>query len=148
MTRCERVRLHGTIQVALAPDRAFALFTPRGERVWAEDWDPEFPSPCAHDAEPGTVFTTSHGQHLRLWTVIRREGDSAIAYSVTSPGDRAGLIGVVLERSSSGSSVTVSHDFTALVPQANPGLRDLAANYGRVLRHWEESIARALAIKA
>lgn len=148
MTGCERVRLHATIQVALAPDRAFALFTPRGERAWAEGWDPEFPSPSDDDAEPGTVFTTSHGQHLRLWTVVRREGNAAIAYSVTIPGDRAGMIAVVLERSSSGSSVTVSHDFTALVPEANPGLQDLAANYRRVLHQWEESIARALAVKA
>jgi hypothetical protein len=43
MTGCSRVRLTGQIDVALPPPRAFTLFTPSGERAWAEGWDPGFP---------------------------------------------------------------------------------------------------------
>jgi hypothetical protein len=39
----KRVRLTGTIGVPLPPTEAFALFTPTGERAWAEGWDPRFP---------------------------------------------------------------------------------------------------------
>jgi hypothetical protein len=44
VTACTRVRLSGHIDVALPPPRAFTLFTPAGERAWAEGWDPQFPA--------------------------------------------------------------------------------------------------------
>ena len=38
MTGCTRARLTGQIDVALPPPQAFTLFTPSGERAWAESW--------------------------------------------------------------------------------------------------------------
>jgi hypothetical protein len=40
-------RLTGRIQVALPPNEAFRLFTPRGEQDWAHGWRPHFPAPAA-----------------------------------------------------------------------------------------------------
>lgn len=145
MILCERVRLSGTIEVALPPDEAFSLFTPSGERGWADGWDPEFPSPTADETEPGTVFMTAHAGRRTTWTVVRHEDSVAIGYTALTPGERAGLVTVTLEPSRMGSTVTVNYDLTALAPEANPGLRNFAARYRQFLEHWQASIARSLA---
>ena len=63
-----RLRLVGSVRVALAPADAFALFTPSGERRWAAGWDPWFPVVAEDETAPGTVFTTDHEDvaYLRL----------------------------------------------------------------------------------
>ena len=48
---------------------ALFLFTPRGEKLWADGWDPLFPAPADDDTEPGTVFETRHGQQRTTWVV-------------------------------------------------------------------------------
>jgi hypothetical protein len=140
------VRLTGTIDVSLPPEQAFHLFTPSGERAWAEGWDPQFPAPVADETEPGTVFTTAgHGGQLTIWTVVRRVGDTAIAYSRTTPGDRAGLVTVTLQPSADGSTVTVGYDLTALVPESDHALREFAHHYPAFLAEWRDAIAALLA---
>lgn len=67
-----RQRLSDRIYVALPAEQAFQLFTPRGEREWADRWDPTFPVPTLDDSEPGTVFETdAHGHRgtfaLKRW---------------------------------------------------------------------------------
>jgi hypothetical protein len=142
----EHVRLTGTIDVSLPPEQAFHLFTPSGERAWAEGWDPQFPAPVADETEPGTVFTTAgHGGQLTIWTVVRRVGDTAIAYSRTTPGDRAGLVTVTLQPSADGSTVTVGYDLTALVPESDHALREFAHHYPAFLAEWRDAIAALLA---
>ena len=148
MTTCEHVRLTGTLEVALPPEQAFHLFTARGEAAWVEGWNPAFPAGTVDDSEPGTVFTTHHGEHGTFWSVTGRQGRESIAYSITSPGERAGLIIVGLEPSAAGTTVTVTHDLTALVPAAGPALRQFAAGYDQMLRQWETSIARGLGVAA
>jgi hypothetical protein len=97
MTAGARVRLTGSITVALPPDEAFVLFTPNGERAWAHGWAPEFPSPVADDTEPGTAFLTRHGERTVIWTVAGREPGRSIRYVSTIPGHRTGLITVTCE---------------------------------------------------
>ncbi len=141
----EHVRLTGTIEVSLPPEQAFHLFTPSGERAWAEGWDPQFPAPVADETEPGTVFTTDHGDQRTIWTVVRREGHTSIAYSRTTPGDRAGLVTVTLQPSAGGSTVTVGYALTALVPEADHALQQFAHHYPAFLAEWRDSIAALLA---
>ena len=82
---CRRVRVTGTVEIALPLEQAFLLFTPTGERAWAHGWDPIFPSPSADETEPGTVFRTIHGAEESLWTVVRCEFGQSIAYTVATP---------------------------------------------------------------
>jgi hypothetical protein len=132
----------GSIPVSLPPDEAFPLFTATGERTWVDGWDPQFPGQVDDETEPGTVFTTAHGQHGTTWTVVRREGHRLVAYSAVSDGDRAALITVGLEPTATGSRVTVTHDVTALVPTANAGVEAFAAGYDEYLLGWRDRIAR------
>jgi hypothetical protein len=144
VTTCKRVRLTGTIRVPLPPKDALTLFTPTGERAWAQGWEPRFPSPATDDTEPGTVFQTDHAGRQSTWTVIRRDGGT-IAYATTTPGDRAGVVTVTCEpREDQTTIATVSYDLTALVPEANADLDRFAANYPHFLDRWQRAIAQAI----
>ena len=142
MTNCAHVQVTGSFPVALPPDEAFPLFTARVEGSWVDGWDPQFPSSTTDDTEPGTVFTTAHGPHGTTWMVVRREGRRLIAYSATSPGDRASLITIALEPSGVGTAVTVTHDVTALAPTENAGVQALADGYAEYLDGWRDRIVR------
>jgi len=142
VTPCEHVSLTRSIPVALPPDEAFPLFTATGERSWVDGWDPQFPSPPGDETAPGTVFTTAHGEHGTTWMVVRREGRRLLSYVATSHGERASLITVSLEPSAAGTTVTVTHELTALVPEANAGIVAFAAAYGEYLEGWRDRIAR------
>ncbi|EQD37692.1 hypothetical protein B1B_16027, partial [mine drainage metagenome] len=115
---------------------AVPLFTPMGERLWAQGWDPAFPAPAADDSEPGTIFQTDHAGRLSIWTVIHRNPGGAMGYATTTPGDRAGTVAVSCQPMGSGTRVTVSYDLTALTPTANDELTRFAMDYPDFLAHW------------
>ncbi|MGD0372794.1 MAG: SRPBCC family protein [Candidatus Dormibacteria bacterium] len=142
MTPCSHVQVTGSFPLAFAPDEAFPLFTPSGERSWVDGWDPQFPSLTADETEPGTVFTTAHEPHLTTWVVARHEGCHLIAYANVTPGERAVLITVGLEPTPTGSTVTVTYDVTALAPAANVEVQEFAAGYVEYLDGWRDRIAR------
>ena len=145
MSPREHVRLTGTIEVGLPPEQSFSLFTPSGERGWTAGWDPQFPTLVVDETELGTVFTTDHRGRSTIWTVVRREADTAIAYSRTTPGDRAGLVTVTLQPSAGGSTVTVGYALTALVPEADHALQQFAHHYPAFLAEWRDAIAAFIA---
>lgn len=140
------VRLTGRIDVPLPPDQAFPLFTPLGERAWADGWDPRFPDAPTSDAPsddsaPGTVFETSaHGERT-VWVVVERHAPTSITYARVTPDDRAGTVTVELDEADGHSRVTVTYDLTALRPEAEPELAKFAAHYPSYLRSWETAIA-------
>ena len=146
MSACNRVRLTGSIRLPLAPAEAFALFTPTGERTWAEGWSPQFPTVVDDDTEPGTVFTTEHAGRHTTWTVVHRDPGRAIQYACVTPGDRAGLVTVTCDRAANGATeATVRYDLTALSLEACSDLGDFAARYAHFLGHWRAAIERSLA---
>ncbi len=144
MSSCIRVRVTGTIELDMVPQRAFDLFTPNGERVWAHDWRPEFPNGETGDVEVGLVFETCHTDRRSIWTVVRCEPGKAIAYSTTTPGHRAGTVAVTCQLVGGGTTVTVSYDITALRPEENDDLKKFEAHFPEFLGEWELSIARAM----
>jgi hypothetical protein len=147
VTQCVRIQVTGTVEVGLPPAEAFGLFTATGERSWAHGWDPVFPSPVTDETSPGTVFQTTHDGRHTTWTVTASEPGQAIAYSATTPGERAGLVTVACQPSATGTTATVSYDLTALTPEANAELGRFAGDYPQFLAHWEHAIARALAAR-
>ena len=120
--RCSRVRLIGTFEIALPPKEGFTMFTPSGERIWAQGWDPTFPSPVADETEPGSVFQTVHGGRESIWTVVHCEPGHSIMYAVAVPEERCGLVTVTCEASATGTKATVSYDLTALSSKASDEL--------------------------
>ena len=129
--------LRGTVRVDGPPERTFHLFTPVGERLWAEGWDPLFPAGEQGDgAEPGTVFVTAaHGRET-IWVVLDRGAD-AVRYARITPGHLAGTVEVRLRD----DEAEVTYDLTALTDDAQPELEDFAAGYDAFMAEWERAIA-------
>jgi hypothetical protein len=136
--------LTGTVAVGLLREQAFAMFTPSGERTWAEGWDPIFLVPGQDETAPGTVFRTLHSGRETIWTVTHCEPGHSIKYVLMTPGERCGLVTVSCESSYEGTDVTVSYDLTSLGTGANDSLERFARNYAAFLNHWERSIAEAV----
>ena len=126
---------------------ALFLFTPRGETLWADGWDPLFPAPADDDTEPGTVFVTLHGQQRTTWVVCARDPGRSIRYARIAHGRDAGTVTVTLDDGAAGPGeprvATVDYDLTALTSDAAAGLTRFAAGYPEYLRLWEAAIAAA-----
>jgi hypothetical protein len=127
------------VRLERPPEQAFHFFTPAGERLWAEGWDPSFPDGESGDGgAPGTVFTTdAHDRHT-IWVVVDRSGD-AIRYARITPGHLAGTVEVRLGE----GAVEVTYDLTALTPDAVHELDAFAAGYEAFMAEWERAIAAA-----
>jgi hypothetical protein len=141
-----RARLSGSVRLPPGYEPALYLFTPRGEKLWADGWDPLFPAPAGDDTEPGTVFETFHGDQRTTWVVCAWEPGRYVRYARIAHGRDAGTVTVTLDdRTPPGESrvATVDYDLTALSGEAADGLARFAADYPQFLRHWEEAIAAA-----
>ncbi|MGN6169598.1 MAG: SRPBCC family protein [Solirubrobacteraceae bacterium] len=143
-----RQRLSARIRVALAPDDAFQLFTPSGEREWAHGWHPRFPAPTSDDSEPGTVFETDTHGGQATWLVTERVRGERIAYVQVIPGERAGRITVTLEATEGESEVEVTYEMTPLSPAGAHSMKQFADGYGEYLRSWQDAIAECLEQRA
>lgn len=140
VTLNHRVRLSGSVRLPPGYEPALFLFTPRGEKLWAEGWDPRFPAPAGDDTEPGTVFETSHDQERTTWVVCAREPGRSVRYARIAHGQNAGTVTVTLDGA---GAVTVDYDLTALSGEAATELARFAAHYPQFLQHWEQAIADA-----
>lgn len=146
MSAYPRVRLEGCVRVALAAAEAFELFTPRGERRWADGWDPWFPALVQDETEPGTVFATTHDDVTTTWIAVARDRPRSIAYANVSEAGRAAMVRVSCEPEANGTTTaTVTYDITALSETGAAWLHEFAAGYRQYLEHWEHAIAAALA---
>jgi hypothetical protein len=133
-------RLTGRIKIALPPDEAFRLFTPRGEQDWVHGWHPHFPAPAPDDTEPGTVFeTTAHGQHT-IWLVTDRQPGKRISYARVTPGEQAGTVTVTITAEGRHSEVEVTYHLTALTEPARRKLSEFADGYPAYLQSWQDAI--------
>jgi hypothetical protein len=135
-----RVLCAGTVRVTLPVERALDLFTPRGERRWADGWDPAFPGGEADDSAPGTVFLT----HDAIWMVADRT-ERSLRYARARPGVWAGTVEVRCEPDGDGTAARVTYDLTALDATERERLRDFADGYDAFLAEWETEIAAAIA---
>ncbi len=135
-----RARLSGSVRLPPGYEPALFLFTPRGEKLWADGWDPVFPAPADDDTEPGTVFETTHGPQRTTWVVCAREPGRSVRYARIAHGQNAGTVTVTLDDP---GTATVDYDLTALSGEAAANLAEFAAHYPQFLQHWEQAIAAA-----
>ena len=139
-----RVVCRGTSRVPVSADRALRLFTPTGEREWAEGWNPVFPAEARDDGAPGTVFVThAHGGGQAIWMVAHRT-EHSMRYARAVPGVWAGTVEVRCEPAGSQAVAHVTYDLTALHDAQRPRLREFAAGFDALLHEWEHALAATL----
>ena len=86
------VRRATDITVDLPPEQAMALFTPEGERRWAEGWDPRYPEPDRRE-RAGAVFTTGHEGHQTTPMMVNHE-PGKVRYARVTQSITAGTVAV------------------------------------------------------
>ena len=133
--------------VALPLADAFQLFTPEGERVWAEGWNPQYLQPADGRATRGMVFTTAHGNEDTIWMMVRHEPTQGLVeYVRCTPGSRMGRVLVQCsgldERR---TRVNVVYALTGLSEKGNEQIRKLdEAHHRHFIDSWATAIERAV----
>jgi hypothetical protein len=131
------------ITVGLPREPAMALFTPEGERRWADGWDPHYPAPSRREG-PGTVFTTGHAGHDATWVMVD-QGSDCVRYARIVHGMTAGTVAVeVVGNCEDATRVRVTYDLTALTPAGETWLEAYNADYDTAIAGWSSEIAAAL----
>ena len=126
---------------------AFQLFTPEGERAWAEGWDPIYLQPVDGRATRGMVFTTAHGGEDTIWMMVRHEpAQGLVEYVRCTPGSRMGRVLVQCSAlDARRTRVNVMYALTGLTESGNELIRGLdEAHYREFIGSWEKSIAGAI----
>lgn len=133
--------------VANAPlDRVFPLFGAAGERAWAEGWEPKFLWPAEVDDREGMVFEIDHGGRTATWvnTAFDRAANR-VQYVYVLPEVVATTITLRLTPRGDATHVAVRYERTALSPDANPVVRDMAEHDRQAGPEWSAQINRFLA---
>lgn len=122
---------------------AALLFGPDAERGWGGGaWNPQFFYPQPGRDVPGAVFAVRHGQHESIWvtTVFDLQGGHLQFVSVVS-GATAMTIDIhIVPHGKDNSAVSVAYERTALDPQANEHVQELAKADVNSGAHWESAI--------
>jgi hypothetical protein len=129
--------------VDLPPEQAMELFTPEGERRWADGWAPQYPEADRREG-PGAVFTTAHGGHQTTWVMVDH-GPRSVRYARVTQGMTAGTVAVdVVAAGESSTRVRVTYDLTALTSAGECWLDAFDADYDTAIAGWSTEIAVAL----
>ena len=130
--------------VPLAPDRAFTLFSPEGERTWVPNWIPEYLHPTDGAPAPGLVFRTRAGGELTLWLVLRYDVDARLAeYVRVTPDSRLGTVVVRCHGvADDHTQVEVTYSLTALSERGNGVLESFTERaYAKMMADWRDRIS-------
>jgi hypothetical protein len=139
-----RVVRTATIRLNGPPARVFPLFTPEGERAWAEGWNPVYRYPAAGIVEPHAVFVTrGHDGRETIWTVMHYDPQRMqVLYDRITPGMHAAIVEVACEPAPDGATLAhVTYTFTGLSGEGNAFVeRHTDEAYRAMLTEWESAI--------
>ena len=144
--RAEFVERSHAFVLPLPLVKAFPLFEPEGERLWAEGWNPTYLNPVDGRAVRGMVFTTDHGNEDTVWMMVRHEPPDLFEYVRVTPGSRIGRVLVQCNAlDPARTRVNVSYAITALTEKGNEMIRSLDQRaFEDFINSWEKAIAKAL----
>jgi hypothetical protein len=139
VTRSHRIHL------PCAVERAFPLFEPLGEKLWAHSWNPVMLYPASGPTEVGAVFTTQHANEpTKIWTIIAYEKEQAhIAYFNVLPHCYTSRIDVRCEANKAQTtSANITYTLTALTPHGNTYIEQFTEeeHYQAYISSWETAI--------
>jgi hypothetical protein len=131
-----------TISLPLSADEAFPLFTPEGERLWIEDWNPHYFHPANGETIVGMVFTTAYGDETSYWTLVDFDNAAHTArYSRVTPGSRSVIVEVKCEATGEQEAkVTVRYTLTGLSEAGNATIAAFVEGYDAMIEDWRARI--------
>jgi hypothetical protein len=142
-----------TITIDAPIERCFLFFTPAGEELWVDGWQPQYLWPSDGRTEAGMVFTTGAGEeHFTtdageehtIWTMVDFDRTAwRSRYARVTPGSRTGLVEVRCRAlDAQRSEVNVSYALTALSPSGATALQAFEGDaFTRMIDGWAAQIA-------
>jgi len=130
------------------PEAIFSLFTPVGELLWVEGWNPAFLHPASGETQEGMVFITGQHDEKTYWSLIKLDADPhAARYARVTPASRFGFVDVVCEATGNGQTrATVTYTYTALNESGNHFIGNFTAeSYRQMINSWQDKINSYLA---
>lgn len=128
------------------PARVFPLFTPLGEKAWAQGWEPQI---LSGRQERGSVFRTVRDGRETTWIVVDyRPADGRVSYARLAQESNMGLVDVSLSAApGGGTEVSVRYTLTAINAQEEAFVSEFLEprRYARMIEEWRVSTAAALA---
>lgn len=135
------------ISLPLAASEAIELFTPEGERLWIEEWNPRYFHPANGETVEGMVFTTGEGEELTYWTVVDFDLAGLRArYARVTPGSRSTLVEVCCHPDGEAQcQVEVTYTLTGLSEVGNAAIDAFVGDaYPLMIEGWREKILEHL----
>jgi hypothetical protein len=142
-----RIERQHSITVARPIDQVFPLFTPKGETLWVQGWNPEFIHPQSGETCEGMIFRTGRDEDETLWSCIEwNPSHYRVRYARVTPSSRFGFVEVKCkEVALEQTEVSVDYTFTALTEQGNTDLANLTDDaFSQMIETWRVQIDRWL----
>jgi hypothetical protein len=142
------IRIHSSHSIVVhAPiDQAFMYFTPAGEELWVDGWQPVYVYPPDGATVEGMVFTTGEGDERTIWTLadFDRTGNRS-RYVRCTPASRTSVVEVRCSALDAGrTSVQVSYTLTALNATGERVMQDFEGErFVAMIDEWADRIAKA-----
>ncbi len=148
MSGQERVEHTHSITVDAPVARVFLLFTPLGETLWAQGWEPEFIAPKSGITERFMVFRTGAGAGETLWSCVDWEpAKHFVRYARVTPASRFGIVEVqasAVDRTK--TNVTVTYRYVALTAEGEAELAAFTEDAFRaMIDGWQTAVSAWLA---
>jgi hypothetical protein len=141
------IELSGHFELETTPERAFPLFSPVGEKVWAPEWDPELLHPPGVEWERGQIFRTIDEQGDAIWvvTLLDRERHE-VEYHRVEPGRYVARVRVGCTEAGRGrTEVAVRYGFVGLSESGNREIDAMSPGaFEEKMRRWQGWIERYL----
>lgn len=125
-------------------DQAFMFFTPAGEELWVDGWQPTYLNPPDGRTEAGMVFTTGEGADHTVWLMADFDrAQRRSRYLRCTPGSRTGTVEVRCRAlDAARTEVAVSYALTALSPAGAEALQAFEGErFADMIDGWGREIA-------
>lgn len=137
--------LHSSHSIVVdAPvDQTFMFFTPAGEELWVNGWQPTYIHPADGRTEVGMVFTTGQNDDLTIWTLADFDRPAHRSrYLRCTPASRTGLVEVhCVALDAQRTDVRVSYTLTALNASGELALEDFEGErFVAMIDGWAQEI--------
>ncbi len=132
-----------TITIDLPIDACQRLFTPAGEELWVDGWQPRWLEPADGRTVQGMVFTTGSGDDLTVWTLMTwTQNPHRARYARVTPASRWGFVDVACDaQGASSTNVTVSYTLHALNGAGEQALEAFAPTlFAEMIDGWKADI--------
>jgi hypothetical protein len=140
------VESHFEFNIRAPYEKGFSLFGALKERCWGGDgWNPQFVYPVPARDTLGEVFILTHGHGSSTWVNTAFDPSTGhIQYVYFTPDAMTALVDIYVRRAGKSSSATVCYQRTALRPELNSHVIELAKQDSKTGQEWAQAIDACL----